>query len=578
MEHKQHPSVFGKEHGRVRLCFISYPHLTRLAMSVLGEYIDRAEIEVVDASFSSALHLARERESEGCVHAFVSAGSNAMILRDTLSTPVSVIKPSGYDLMLALMKAQQYSDRVGVISFRETIPELDAVRNILKIDIRQLAYRTPDEARARVSALIADGYGVIVGSSLAVELAEEQGARGLLGYSPLSVRQGLDTALDLGRVAMLEATRYGQLDGVLRSLQEAVLAVDRNNAVIAVNSQMEALLSVPRQRLLGSRLDELDPALSLQSVLDSGNEEHGKVVLFSRREWFVNRTPIREAGAVTGAVMTFHDANAIRQADTSLRSERNNGMQRTVRYSFVDLDGCSPDLIRARDAARRFALTDLTVLINGESGTGKEVCAQAIHQASPRADRPFIAVNCAAFPENLLESELFGYEDGAFTGSRKGGKRGLFEAAHTGTLFLDEIGDMPVTLQTRLLRVLQEREVLRVGGVRPVPVDVRIIAATHRALDQMVREGLFRVDLFYRVNILQVTLPPLRSRKEDLASMAGSILTRGLKRARSDFDSRAVLAPLLRNSGHTTGLATSVSSKTCASGWRSFLRSFQIPR
>lgn len=545
MEHSQHTPVFGRERARVRLCFISYPHLTRLAMNVLGEYADRAEIEVVEASFGSALQLAREREKEGRTHAFVSAGSNAMILREALSTPVSVIRPGGYDLMLALMKAQQYSDRVGVISFRETIPELDAIRDVLRIDVRQLSYRTPDEARARVSALVADGYPVIVGSSLAVELAEEQGARGVLGYSLLSVRQGLEAAVDLGRVAMLEAMRYGQLDGVLRSLQEAVLAVDRNNAVIAVNPQMEALLSVPKHRLIGNRIDKIDPVLSLQSVLESGVEEHGQVVLFSRREWLVNRTPVREGNVVTGAVMTLYDANVIREADTSLRSERGSGARQSARYSFQDLDGRSPELEKARSTARRYALTDLTVLINGESGTGKEVCAQAIHRESARADKPFIAVNCAAFPEALLESELFGYEEGAFTGSRKGGKRGLFEAAHTGTLFLDEIGDMPLTLQTRLLRVLQEREVLRVGGVRAIPVDVRIIAATHQPLDRMVAERRFRADLFYRVNVLQLSLPALRNRRQDVVSLAERILARSLKKARCDFDAKSVLAPLL---------------------------------
>lgn len=233
MEQSQHTSVFERERARVRLCFISYSHLTRLAMNVLDEYADRAEIEVVEASFGSALQIAREREKEGRTHAFVSAGSNAMILREALSTPVSVIRPGGYDLMLALMKAQQYSDRVGVISFRETIPELDAIRDVLRIDLCKLSKRTPDEARARVSALVAGGYPVIVGSGLAVKLADEQGARGILGYSLVSARQGLEAAVDLGRVAMLEAMRYEQLGGVLRSLQEAVLAVDRNNAVIA---------------------------------------------------------------------------------------------------------------------------------------------------------------------------------------------------------------------------------------------------------------------------------------------------------------------------------------------------------
>jgi propionate catabolism operon transcriptional regulator len=160
------------------------------------------------------------------------------------------------------------------------------------------------------------------------------------------------------------------------------------------------------------------------------------------------------------------------------------------------------------------------VLIHGETGTGKELAAQAIHRESPRARQPFVAINCGAVAESLLESELFGYEEGAFTGSRRGGHAGLFEAAHRGTLFLDEIGEMPLALQTRLLRVLEEREVVRVGGTRPIPVNVRIVSATHCDLDQRVRDGRFRADLFYRLGVLRLSLPPLRERSEDLVALA----------------------------------------------------------
>jgi propionate catabolism operon transcriptional regulator len=160
------------------------------------------------------------------------------------------------------------------------------------------------------------------------------------------------------------------------------------------------------------------------------------------------------------------------------------------------------------------------VLIQGETGTGKELVAQAIHRESPRARHPFVAINCGAVAESLLESELFGYEEGAFTGSRRGGHAGLFEAANRGTLFLDEIGEMPPPLQTRLLRVLEEREVVRVGGTRPIPVDVRIVSATHCDLDQRIHDGRFRADLFYRLGVLRVTLPPLRERPDDLVALA----------------------------------------------------------
>ncbi len=187
-----------------------------------------------------------------------------------------------------------------------------------------------------------------------------------------------------------------------------------------------------------------------------------------------------------------------------------------ARYSLRRLIGNSEPMVALRDQVRLYGTSDRTVLVSGETGTGKELVAQALHGASPRRAAPFVAVNCGAIAESLLESELFGYADGAFTGSRRGGRVGLIEAANGGTLFLDEIGEMPLPLQTRLLRVLEEREVLRVGSVRPTPVDVRVIAATHRELDALVAEGRFRRDLYYRLNVLRLALAPLREHAEDV--------------------------------------------------------------
>lgn len=528
---------------RPRLCFISYKHLSRFAMTVLDEYADRAEIEVVNASFEAALDAARERIRDGWTDALISAGANATILRNAVVAPVATIKLSGFDILLALLNARRISSKVGVVMYGACIPELDAVRDLLKIKVAQYAYRTPDEARQCFELLARDGYEVVVGSSIVVELAEQYGLQGRLAYSLGAVRQGIEDAIELARVARLEAGRYEQLNGVLHNLQEAVLAVDRDNRLIAVNPPMEKLLGRVRARLLGQHLDDIEPALSLQSTLDSGLQERGSVLRYVQRDWIANRTPIREHGDTVGAALTLYDARNIQDADASLRSQQRRH-QPTARHRFDNLIGSSPSFLRACATARRFARTDLTVLISGESGVGKELFAQAIHNDSKRAGKPFVAVNCAAFPEALLESELFGYEEGAFTGSRRGGKRGLFEAAHTGTLFLDEIGDMPVSLQTRLLRVLQEREIVRLGGGVPIPVDVRIIAATHQPLPQRIAAKQFRQDLYYRINTLQLRIPPLRERTEDIEALATVLLRRSLDRLDSDLDATALLAPL----------------------------------
>ena len=199
-----------------------------------------------------------------------------------------------------------------------------------------------------------------------------------------------------------------------------------------------------------------------------------------------------------------------------------------AKYSLNDLRGESAAMQRVRQSIALFARSPATVLIQGETGSGKELAAQALHRESPRARHPFVAMNCGAVAESLLESELFGYEEGAFTGSRRGGHAGLFEAAQRGTLFLDEIGEMPLPLQTRLLRVLEEREVVRVGGTRPIPVDVRIVSATHCDLDQRIRDGRFRADLFYRLGVLRLSLPPLRDRSDDQVDLAAWCLKNAL--------------------------------------------------
>jgi propionate catabolism operon transcriptional regulator len=232
--------------------------------------------------------------------------------------------------------------------------------------------------------------------------------------------------------------------------------------------------------------------------------------------------------SVRTAIDTALDVARATQAETARRQRsvrpRPAATHLMARYRVADLVGECGSMQRIREQVRRFGRTEATVLLRGESGTGKELAAQAIHNGSARQTFPFVALNCGAFPETLLESELFGYEDGAFTGARRGGKMGLIEAANRGTLFLDEVGEMPLPLQSRLLRVLQEREVVRLGSTEPVPVDVRVIAATHSSLTQSVSTGQFRADLFYRLNILNLTLPPLRERRADIAQLASHLL------------------------------------------------------
>lgn len=523
---------------------ISYKGLSRLTETLIPEYQDRAEIQLVDVLLNKALEQARAAENAKSADVIVTAGANAAFLRSSLQIPVVEIKASGYDLMLALMKARTISERAGVVTYKETLPELDAIKTLLSIEIEQRTYRTIEDGHNCFHSLAAEGIKVIVGSSLVVELAIENGLQGILTYSPSSIKQAFDYAIDLALLARLKSSRFEQLNSVVQNLREAVLAVDTSQRITAMNPAMEKLLLTSAHDCIGNKLHTVAPDLTLGEVLGRGDAEIGTVIHIHGTACVANITAIREGMAVTGAVITLQDAQRIQLAESNLRIQRRH-KSLSARYHFDQIVGKAPAFDHVRQVAMRYANTHSTVLLTGESGTGKELFAQAIHNASPRKSGPFVAINCASLPEPLLESELFGYEEGAFTGTRKGGKIGLFESAHHGTIFLDEIGDMPLTLQTRLLRVLQEKEVTRLGSTQPIPIDVRVIAATHHKLSELITHGSFRSDLYYRLHILSLHLPPLRDRPSDIPALATLCLSQALQRLGSRLPAKAAIQPIV---------------------------------
>ncbi len=402
----------GETHDKPVIWTVSVSRLFDLFRDITLEYDHVARIEPINLGFDDAARHIRERMASERCDVVIAAGSNAAYLKGRVSVPVIIAKASGFDVMQALARARRVSERIGVITYQQQLPELAEFASTFGVPIAQRTYVTEEDARAQINDLKAAGIEAIVGAGLITDLAEEAGLTGVFVYSAASIRQAFDDALEMARLTQLESNRG----------QRAVVA-------------------------------------------DTLRAKHG----------------------------------------------------------LNDLRGPSEAMERLRQSVVLYARSPATVLINGETGTGKELVAQAIHRESPRSlgvNRPFVAVNCGAIAESLLESELFGHEEGAFTGARRGGHAGLFEAANRGTLFLDEIGEMPLALQTRLLRVLEEREVVRVGGTRPIAVNVRVISATHCDLEARVREGRFRADLFYRLAVLRLALPPLRERIDDVTPLA----------------------------------------------------------
>jgi len=300
-----------------------------------------------------------------------------------------------------------------------------------------------------------------------------------------------------------------------------ILYTDLAGRVILGNRTMATVLRMEAEAMTGRLISELVPELPASpEALESS-----LVLTLGGQEMLVWAKPVLQGGAVTGHLFVFETSRTIQTLEHELRRKARRS-EHEARYTFHDILSRSPQMVRVLDFARRVAQSDATVLIQGDTGTGKELFAQAIHNASQRRQGPFVPVNFAAFPMSLLESELFGYEEGAFTGARKGGRRGLFEEAHGGTIFLDEIGDAPLEFQVRLLRVLQERQVRPVGGRKLIPVDVRVIAATHKDLNQEVRQGRFREDLFYRLSVVPLRMPSLRERREDIPLLIEHFIAR----------------------------------------------------
>lgn len=231
-----------------------------------------------------------------------------------------------------------------------------------------------------------------------------------------------------------------------------------------------------------------------------------------------NRVPIKVGKEIVGAIATFQDVTEITEMEERIR-RKTHAKGLNAKYSISDIVGTSQGIQNAKDRAMKFSQVNSNVLIVGETGTGKEIFAQSIHNLSKRRNGPFVAINCAALPENLLESELFGYVEGAFTGARKGGKPGLFELAHNGSIFLDEISELALGLQGRLLRVLQEQEIMRLGHDQVIPINVRVIAASNKDLKTLVNKGEFREDLMYRIDVLRLPIPALRERREDISQL-----------------------------------------------------------
>ena len=480
----------------------------------------------VDCEIQPDIILSRHYDAD----VIVSRGGTAYALKErNCLTPVVEIPVTCNDIVASIRKAIEKHGElpIGVVGTLNTIRSVYFMKKKLPVTVRP--YPTASvNIRDLVEGMeraVKDGCGLILAGHNTCHYCEEHGIpAGLITSSVESVFLAITEAKRCAQVSQIERENSTIVRNVVEHVSEGIIAVDHQNRIRTFNPAAAKLLGRKAQDCIGQPVRLVFPEGRLSAILSEEYSYTDEIVRINGKNFVLSSIPMSQDGQRSGTLITFLAEQAINNAESRLRDRLRAGEQ-IARYHFGDLLGNSEALCTAIRQAKHFAHVDSNILLTGETGTGKELFAQSIHNESERASGPFVAVNCAAIPENLMESELFGYEGGAFTGASKTGKAGLFETAHEGTIFLDEISEIPITLQSRLLRVLQEREVRRVGSSRVVTVNVRVICATNRDLKAMIHQGKFREDLYYRLKVLSIQIPPLRDRTGDVELVMQHYLT-----------------------------------------------------
>lgn len=438
------------------------------------------------------------------------------------------IQMTSFNIMEALVSCREefHPERIALCLHNVELGMLKHLETLCgsRIDL----YDVYDEESAGLAIAAAklrntDAY---VGAGTVCGLCDQEGLNRIhIKTKGESIEAALSEAIDTAHTINRERASYHVLSTIINQNEDGILTVDDKGIIQMINNQASQIFSLTtRQRMVGRSIDRLYQNLKWQYAINT-NVEMDEVLKINDKDHYIQYKPITVDSVNAGLMIQIKSGDNISKEESKLR--RSLGKKGLVaKYTFENIIGRSEAILLNKQMAARYSKVDSNVLIIGETGTGKELFAHSIHSASSRSNEPFVALNCAALPENLLESELFGYVPGAFSGAAKDGKIGLFELAHKGTIFLDEIGEIPTSLQAKLLRVLQEKEIRRIGADHVLPIDVRVISATNIKIEQQIAEGKFRADLYYRLNLLDILILPLRERKDDLLEIVDFYLTK----------------------------------------------------
>ena len=494
------------------------------ATATLSE--NHPDIRIEQGLLSAGVVRARELARQG-VEIIITRGGTASEIKKALPDMTVVeVSITGFDILRTIDEARQHGQRIGVVAFPSMVIGIDCLAPILDVELRHYLIQNEYEAEFQVLQAFQEGADVVIGGVITSQASKKHHVPHVLIRSGAEgILQAAQEARRIFEARLLEKLKSTLFRTVLDYSYEGVISIDRDERIAIFNPVASRITGIPGPDALGKPIAQVLPRLNLDRLIHTGREELGQIIELQGAQILCNKLPILVNEKISGAIATFQDTGKIQQWEAAIRKKTFAGGH-TATFTFDDVIGSSRAIRDAVAIAQEFAVTDSSVLITGETGVGKEVFAQSIHNSSPRVQKPFVAINCAALPAQILESELFGYVGGAFTGANQKGKPGLLEIAHGGTLFLDEIAEMDYAIQSKLLRVIQERKVMRLGSDRVLPVDVRIIAATNKNLKQRVSERQFRADLYYRLNVLRLRLPPLRERREDIGQFAAAMLRR----------------------------------------------------
>ncbi|MDY5648525.1 MAG: sigma 54-interacting transcriptional regulator, partial [Lachnospiraceae bacterium] len=505
------------------LFVVPYPELEPVVKEVYERHPKRDSIEVefkvMTVDEVRTYHLEKEYD--------VMVGRNFTLkeLRKLYPQQAIIDIPiTAYDIVRAIHESKElyHAKKIGIIGnfFSEYGP--DNLEEVSGCTLVEYSRGLDIDIDVRIQAAKRDGCDCVIGGYSVYQHVVRQHMNGVtIKVGRGTIYNVFDEAIHIAEAVRNEREKTEMFRTVTEKSRNGIFYINSKKELVIVNREAKELFGENIKASEGDRLEDVAPFMMSDAQRVLNGEENRSNRLHHLPDGGMisaDYTSVRVGGITSGVVISFQSVIRIQQQESQIRKRlADKGLQ--AKYSFQDIIYRSGNMEEAIKSAKKYAAVSSNILIIGETGTGKELFAQSIHNASARKKENFVAVNCAALPENLLESELFGYVDGAFTGSKKGGKIGLFELAHKGTLFLDEISEIPLSVQSKLLRVLQEREVRRIGGDHVISVDVRIIAATNRNLKKMVSEGKFRQDLLYRLDVLNVYVPPLRRRPEDVEDL-----------------------------------------------------------